>query len=243
MKFLNLVYCLALPALLFSACKKRGDFEVPCKIASFVNDEGNIVTFSHNIWGDPTSIIVDNPGTGKPNIYFKYDNQHRLISTLGTYEGLAHDHLVKYKYGSNNFIVSDTFFVSGYGEDPYNGAIYYSYILRSYTYDAQGRVVRMDNKAVTGPNSFEYFNTWSYDAQGNRVNGQAYDNKPSFLRTSLVLAFINQNYSMNNPATATAYNAKKLPTAFAEQSGGNGAHFLNHRIISINYTCDGRYND
>lgn len=235
----NKYIALAMTVLVaISSCKKRGDFEVPCKIASFVDTEGRTATFSYNVWGDPTSITIDNTTTGKPNLYFKYDNQKRLISTLGTYEGLAHDHLIKYKYGSNNFIVSDTLFVSGYGENPYDGSNYYMYILRSYTYDAQGRVIRMDNKAVSGPYINEYSNTWSYDGQGNRVNGQTYDNKASFLRTNLVFAFINQNYSMNNPSTASAYNSKKLPTAFSLPSNGNGAHFLNHQIVSINYTCN-----
>jgi hypothetical protein len=237
MRLLNLSYLTILASfLLLAGCKKRGTFEVPCKIAQFVNDEGNTVTFSHNVWGDPTSIIVDQPSTGKPNLYFKYDNQHRLTSLLGTYEGMAHDHLVKYKYDGNNFIVSDTFFYSGYGTDPYNGANYYGYILRKYTYDTQGRVIRIDNRV--GGTTNEYANTYSYDAQGNRVNGLPYDNKTSYLRTSLVLAFINQNYSMNNPATAVTYNSKKLPTLFAYPDGTNGAHFLNHRIVSISYTCD-----
>lgn len=241
MKTKTFVGYIVMPLLvfaLFASCKKRGKFEVPCKIAQITDAGGETLTFNHNGWGDPVSIIQSKLGTGRPHFFFIYDNAHRLIELQAKYNDFIYDHLIKYKYNSNQFIESDTMFYSG-GKDTNTNIIHwYGYLLRSYVYDAQGRVVQRDTRV--GGTTIQYTDTFTYDANGNlEVAGTTYDNKASFLRTSLVLAFVTLNYSQNNPSSATSYNSSNLPTAFVYSNPYyNHAKFFNQSVGSITYTCD-----
>lgn len=246
MKFLNLVYCLALPALFFSACKKRGEFEVPCKIEKIISNyhfypedpyEVNISTFTHNVWGDPVSIIQSVPTTGRPHYYFYYDNNKRLKAFKGAYGPEAIDFYTRYFYDNNNFIVRDTTLYSG--ADINNPATFQYTFVNTYTYDSKGRVSKVVTELVGIPQG-NYETNYAYDANGNLTSpGLTYDNKTSYLRTSLVLAFVTRNYSKNNYSTATSYNTKGLPTSFpTDWRNQRIPHFFNTQVSEIEYTCD-----
>ncbi|MBS1660082.1 MAG: hypothetical protein JST68_03425 [Bacteroidetes bacterium] len=66
------------------------------------------------------------------------------------------------------------------------------------------------------PSSFD--TAYSYDVHGNTV-GIGHDNKVNFNRTSRVLQFINQDYSVNNPAAVYTYNKNGLPTTVKSLPG------------------------
>jgi hypothetical protein len=246
MKFLNLIYCLALPALFFStACKKRGQFEVPCKIEKITSlyrfhpedpIQVNVSTFTHNNWGDPVSIIHTTPTTGRPNYYFYYDNKHRLTAFKGDFGNGNIDFYTRYFYDNNNFIVRDTTFYAG--SDINNPASFLEKYANTYTYDPKGRVSKVVSKRVGS--SFEFERTYAYNAQDNLITpGVTYDNKTNFFRTSLVLAFVNRNYSRNNYANAQAYNSKGLPTSFPIDGGNHPLpQLFNTQVNEIEYTCD-----
>lgn len=246
MKFLNLIYCLALPALFLSACKKRGDFEVPCKIEKIISNyhfypedpyEVNISTFTHNAWGDPVSIIQSVPTTGRPNYYFYYDNSRRLKAFKGEYGPETTDSYSRYFYDNNNFIVRDTSWV--YGGNINDPASFLYVYVNNYSYDTKGRISKIVTELVGRPIG-NYETNYTYDANGNLTSpGLTYDNKTSYLRTSLVLAFVTRNYSKNNYSSATAYNNKGLPTSFPTDWRNNRIpHFFNTQVSEIEYTCD-----
>ncbi|AXY76561.1 hypothetical protein D3H65_22300 [Paraflavitalea soli] len=100
MKSLNLLRLAALSAVLFSlSCKKRGQFEVYCKIEQIISKyqynpsypvETNVSTFTHNAWGDPVSIIQSNPQMGIPQSVmekgYSYDANDNLIRSNVTYD-------------------------------------------------------------------------------------------------------------------------------------------------------------
>jgi hypothetical protein len=235
MRLLNLSRLAILVLVLaVTSCQKRGDFEVSCKIESFTDNEGNVATFNYNIWGDPVSIIESNSTTGKPNYYFEYDNKKRLISYTASYANGAIESYTKYHYNSSNFIISDTtFFV----KDPYYPRGWLNVFLTNYTYDSKGRVTKVATEVLDIGAHYE--SNYAYDANGNLIrDGFTYSNKTNYLRTSLVLAFINRNYSMNSQSNATTYNAKKLPTAFDNSNFLNQTRFMNMTISSIDYSCD-----
>lgn len=253
MRSLNLLLRLAVVfiVLLSLSCKKRGHFEVPCKIEKIISNyhfypedpfEVNISTFAHNAWGDPVSIIQSVPTTGRPHYYFYYDNSHRLTSFKAEYGNGNIEYYTRYFYNNNHFIVRDTTWYAG--SDVNNPASFYQTFVNEYSYDSKGRVSKVAFKVLGIPAS-AHETTYSYDAQGNLVRpGVTYDNKTSYLRTSLVLAFVTRDYSMNNYSTALNYNTKGLPTAFpTDWRNQNIPHFFNTQISEIEYTCDDHDND
>jgi hypothetical protein len=254
MKRRNLILSIALlitALAAFTACKKRGDYEVPCKIEKITekyrfNDtdpyEITTATFSYTPWGDPKSIIMSRTSTGKPNYYFYYDNQHRLISRKDMYDdNVTIDLLTRYKYDSNNFIVSDTSWYSG--QDGDDVSTFYAYFVDYYWYDSKGRISKIVTTYSTGIQP--YTREYAYDAQGNMIRpGNTYDNKTNYLRTSLILAFTMRDYSMNNYIPALSYNTKKLPTSYStDWKNVASPRFFNMMVNEIEYTCDSHHND
>lgn len=251
MRLMNLFRLAALCLVIFSlSCKKRGQYEVPCKIDQIISKyrfyetepfEVNVSTFTHNAWGDPVSIIQSLPGTGRPHYYFGYDNNRRLITFRGEYEPTNIDFYTRYFYDNNHFIVRDTTYYWGY--DINNPASFVNKSVSTYTYDSKGRISKVHFEMLGFPDVRDQ--VYSYDAKGNLISeGLTYDNKTSYLRTSLVLAFVTRNYSMNNYSTAQGYNSKGLPTSFPTDWRNNRIpHFFNTQISEITYTCDNNDND
>lgn len=245
MRLTNLLRLALAGGLLFTlSCKKRGDYEVPCKIlkitekyAFYPGDPYQVSTlrFNYTSWGDPKSLIYDQVSTGKPNYYFYYDNQRRLIRYKQEYAPGNVEVLTRYKYNNNNFIVSDTSWYAGTDEN--NTATFQYWWKTDYTYDSQGRV---SQTVVTYFNGYVITKTYSYDANGNAIrSGASYDNKVNFLRTNLVLAFINRDYSMNNEVQALSYNSRNLPTSFSTDWRNQSIPvFINMMANEIEYSCD-----
>lgn len=249
----NFLRFTALSVLLFAtACKKRGQFEVPCKIDQIIykyQPDPNyppteyVSTFTHNVWGDPVSIIQTTPTTGMPHQYFTYDNNRRLKTWMANYGPGSVEYYTKYYYDNNNFIVRDTTWFDGI--DINDLSSFAQRIVTTYSYDSKGRV---SQEVITylGVPVPPRVKTYTYDANDNLVRpGVIYDNKVNFLRTSLVLAFRERDYSKNNYITALSYNSKNLPNTYppSTMEGGGGPTFYNTFANEITYTCDNSYND
>ncbi|WP_276479634.1 hypothetical protein [Paraflavitalea pollutisoli] len=245
MKLMKPLQLTVLAGLLFTlSCKKRGDYEVPCRIKTITekyssnpDDPYEITTlhFNYTSWGDPQSLLFDQVITGRPNYYFYYDNQRRLIKYKQEYFPGNVELVSKYKYNSNNFIVSDSTWFAGFDEnDPSGFADWWTTL---YSYDSQGRVSKTVMNYANGQVQVD---TYNYDARGNlNGDGSGYDNKKNFLRTNLILAFIHRNYSMNNATQALSYNSKNLPTSFSTDWRNHWApSFKNLTAHEITYTCD-----
>ena len=50
-----------------------------------INVNPLIANFSYNKRGDPVTVIYNHVGTGQPDLFFFYDNNHRLTDYVGAY--------------------------------------------------------------------------------------------------------------------------------------------------------------
>jgi hypothetical protein len=195
-------------------------------------------TFQYNAANDPVSVKIVQPGTGHPNLFFKYDRKGNLVEYAGLYtvdyNNATFEFLHRYGY-SKNRIVMDTMWVFGeYANPEASYSKRYVYI----TYDDFNRVA-LDSEVYVKP--FPYINliNHGYDANGNRIASYSYDDKLSVHRTNKVWMFIDRNYSLNNMEGATSYNVLGLPLTFPETpkfsySFANQSYFSSIQIV---YDC------
>jgi hypothetical protein len=74
--------------IIFYGCKKcdlPGNHETSCRIVSINEEYGDKQVFHYTSWGDPEFIDIQDEGTGRPDYYFKYDNQRRLVELQDRY--------------------------------------------------------------------------------------------------------------------------------------------------------------
>jgi hypothetical protein len=184
--------------------------------------------FSYNKNGDPTSVIFNQVGTGRPNLIFRYDKYGRLTDYAGPYTNGMYEFWHHYQY-LNNRIVSDTLF--GFGEIR-NDTLFPSnqYALTTqFEYDAFGRIIKtIQHNVFYYRNLDDVIIIYKYDNNGNLSHRiwyygtpsqrdevfTDYDNQVNIHRTSNVFMFVDANYSINNPIKATSYNNSGLPLAF-----------------------------
>ena len=167
--------------------------------------------FSYNIWGNPVSVLTNDPRTGFPNLFFRYNGTGQLTDYYGTYaDGLGIDFWHKFYYYGGKVIADSVFIwallVNG---DPVNAN---ATARTTYQYDSKNRITRTYTTYSTGG---AYEANYYYDAAGNRqqTNFQAvYDQKLNFHRTNKIWMFLDREYSVNNPFVATKYNSQGLPT-------------------------------
>ena len=264
---------LALAFLLLPGCKKATDFLkdnpsaafCPCQIRQF-SFEGSFyqdtVRFSYNAAGDPVSAIRVQASTGNPNWFFRYDTHGRLTDLIGRYgttdQGGA-ERWNRYFYDAQGRIVKDSAYdFPGVVDDrPVIDPIYYTGVdIVLYEYDLKNRV----SKETFIAGNFTLVTNYTYDAHGNRMapvvtqtSGtrtslavRTYDDKINYHRTSKVWMFIDKDYSVNNPLTATYdYNGFGLPITIVSADGAD-QNFLSVSHCSyaftsaaIKYNCQG----
>lgn len=248
----------------FTACRKEmQDYQLmPAEVASDITDatttttchvtfisgtyeyEPDQLTIRYNAAGNPISVkSAQGPATGRPDLLFRYDAQNRLTDCIGVYSnGNGFESWSKYKYDRKNRIVYDTAFIFGQlGERPTHFMFKH---VTHYTYDDQNRIIKASlvwKKPSDGGGFEEIFN---YDGNGNLVTGQSYDNKKNIHRTHPVFAFIDRDYSVNNPQHATTYH-HGLPTSLYVNPNADYPRgefkFLQFGLtdsISIKYRCN-----
>jgi len=259
-RFYTAAIALVIIVLSFPGCSKLVDYikhpgsgGLPiCAIKSFAfhNDGSEFgddsVVFSYNAAGNPVSAIRRATATGVPNFYFLYDHNNRLTDLIGAYDSdYINNSRVetwnKYYYDASGHIVLDSCFnfpdvVNGQPTTGFLGDVF----LVTFNYDSYDRVTKMTTTFTDAePTRVE---TYSYNAQGNRV-GASYDNKVNFHQTNKIWMFIDRDYSLNNPTTASyTYNGTGLPTKITVAIGGMG--FFNapltvyfYKNASLLYDC------
>ena len=185
-----------------------------CRIKQTVNQptvESTPVTrqFFYNSSNDPVSVTSDGVGTGNPNLVFKYDDQCRLVEYSGIYTNGLYEFVHKYGY-SHNRIVTDTQYVFGtYG----NLTDYFGKRYKYLKYDYLNRIVQ-DSEVFVAPGPLTNVINYSYDMNGNLINGKTYDNKLNPHRTNKIWMFVDRDYSVNNSVTAATYNGVGLPLTY-----------------------------
>ena len=241
-------------AILLSGCKKIeeailkdpcADFKF-CNIKSFTlsgDFPGNKFTFTYDAWGNPLSVSSTAVGTGAPNRQFKYDGLHRLTEYIWPYNNGSFESWTKYVYDASGRIAFDTSYALG-NITPSGPANYLWARLTTYTYDGTCRVIKTSAVALGGKagDTTVYVSLYSYDSNGNLIRpGIVYDNKVNIHRTNKVFMFVDRDYSMNNPFTASKYNAYGLPSTISPPAAGGPFYYFLLRPIfgaTFVYQCD-----
>jgi len=184
----------------------------PLGVGRQVNDT---MWFTYSSSGNPVSGIRAFPSTGYPNFFFRYDHFNKFTDLIGAYGHTALDGVeswTKYFYDGRGRIVRDSFYTF---PEIVNGrptlGVHSGFINTTYEYDSEDRIIKVigDHRNTT----------FSYNEQGNLI-GRVYDDKINIHRTNKIWMFIDRDYSVNNPATATyTYNAVGLPTKIVPFTG------------------------
>ena len=186
---------------------------------------------------NPVAITTPFVGTGSPYRTFHYDQWHRLREFRGAYSNGGFEFWHFYGYDQNGRIGVDTQYV--FASISPTGTLQ---SLQRYThhiqYDAQGRIMEVISEALFG-GGFQA--TYDYDAAGNLIYpGQevVYDNKINFNRSNDIWQFLSRDYSVNNPFTATAYNAAGFPTIIpATPAISWSSEFQRYVPMQVAYGC------
>jgi len=193
---------------------------------SHINDTAK---FYYNSWGDPTKVLFNFPRTARPDLLFRYDSHHRLTDYIGAFgdpeenapTGFEFWH--RYVYVGDR-ITSDTLRLLGsfVGGNP-QGDSHTATVLRYFTYDGQNRITTINEvflgSSLTQQTAFVYNSDGNIAAVWTGSNGHYdreerydhYDSKVNIHRTNAVWQFVDANYSVNNPFTASTYNGSNLP--------------------------------
>lgn len=251
---------LAMALFLLPGCKKVIDYLqenptapfCPCQIKQFNYTglfQSDSVVFSYNAAGDPLTAIRSQPGTGAPNFFFRYDRHGRFSDLLGGYGSTPFSSGLeswdRFFYDNQGRIIMDSayFFPGVVNDNPtIDPHLLTSVSIIRYEYDTKGRI----SKASVFSNSSPWYsNTYSYDASGN-LAGSQYDDKINYHRTNKIWMFIDRDYSVNNPLTATyMYNNFGLPTSIMTLEGNSGNFFsiaftqYDFFRADIKYRCTG----
>lgn len=180
-----------------------------CRVTQISGSYAGPRQFSYNSNNDPVSGNVATPSTGNPNFAFRYNNQGALVEYSGPYsDNTSFEFLHHYGYQQHR-ITTDTLYIFGSYSNPEKS---YSKRIKYLQYDQLNRVATDSEVYIypyTGTTVFRY----EYNQDGNLVNDSynGYDGKMNPHRTNKVWMFIDRDYSLNNPITATAYNSSGLP--------------------------------
>lgn len=198
------------------------------------------VTISYNKWGDPVSVLQNQPGTGHPDGIFRYDNKRRLTDYIGMYSNGGFEFWHRYVYDKGRVVRDTTYFFGIVVDDEPDW--YLDGAVITYEYDQYGRIIHTSQDWFSSP-GFPLDTYYSYDSKGNLViPGVTYDNKVSVHRTNRIWMFIDRNYSLNN-AYATAWNNNGLPTKMGlSDQGGQFAGFYYGSLDTLYYQCKGDAN-
>lgn len=259
--------------MVFTGCRKFFDWkhgghhhDPGCRIKKVTMYEGAdtmYANFNYNHKGDPVSVVISDPSTGRPNLVFRYDHKGRLKEFYAPYSMDANSNYEQwftYRYDWKGRIVSDTAYAFGsvinHVPQPLND--YKSYA--TYEYDAWDRVIKVVRTyvSVNNPEPPVAIEEYVYDEDGNlewwlrssnvtpsvtEIYMGPYGNKRNVRHTHKVWQFIDRNYSINEEAGAVAHNAAGLPLRYEQL--GDASRYLLYSINATNadleYTCHGKH--
>jgi hypothetical protein len=223
---------LALIFILFYGCKKcdlPGKDEPSCRIVSINEEYGDKQVFHYTSWGDPEFIDIEDEGTGRPDLYFKYDDQRRLVELQARYSTEnSFERLTRFYYEGDK-VVKDSSFIFPTSDDLY----FYEFSEGLYVYDNYDRIIEYSNVRYSrdmdgGGLQVESSgtNNYTYPAE------DPYKGNRNYLAGNRVLMFVNQYYNKTTPAES--YNDLGYPTKF---STGQYASILGYQVFDIQYDC------
>ncbi|QJB33591.1 hypothetical protein HF329_20650 [Chitinophaga oryzae] len=239
------LYCAIIAVLLLPACLKPGPIIVPPghptariiqlkELDPLYSDSSRV---AYNQPGNPVSITPSSVSTGYPMWLFRYDNQHRLIASVGAYDNGLNMFEMAHRYVLNaaGRIISDTTFVFGTFDTTVTPLRITGQGVRttSYNYDSYSRITQtVTTDLVPDIPRFRTTVNYSYNNTGNAwkivtirveipyphaipdtsITYPVYDNKPNFHRLHPVWQFVDRDYNTNNPGNAISYDTYGLAT-------------------------------
>jgi hypothetical protein len=220
--------------ILFYGCKKcdlPGEHEQSCRIVSINEEYGDKQVFHYTSWGDPEFIDIENEGTARPDLYFKYDNQRRLVELQHRYTAENHfESLTRFYYeGDGKRVVKDSTFIFPSSDDLY----FYAYTEGLYSYDSYDRIIEYSYVRYYGNmdgagGQVEVSETFTYDYPAE----DPYQGNRNYLAGNRVLMFVNAYYHKTTPAES--YNDLGYPTKF---SNGQTPSMVGYEVFDIQYDC------
>jgi len=257
----NQFYFYAIIAAMVAApslgCKKIAEkiLEDPCADIRFCNIKSysfpgfgtsfapNTASFTFDGYGNPLKVVNTFVSTGAPDLIFRYDALHRLSEFFRPYANGEFETWSKYVYDASGRVAFDTTYVFGSITPLWPPTDFTQRRLTTYEYDGTCRVIKTSTIGIGGveDGSPPIVNTYTYDADGNLIRpGISYDNKVNIHRTNKVFMFVDRDFSMNNPFTASTYNGFGLPQMVGSPTAGPSVYFL-QRVTDHStfvYQCD-----
>lgn len=242
-KYLNVCMAMIVSLLILQGCKKAVDFlenhpyagQGFCQVGQFSYLNSYLVPdtmiFTYNLLNNPvTGIRHPRSSTGYPNFIFRYDKYNRFTDLIGAFDINNIEYGVeswdRYFYDSFNRIIKDSSYIfpSIVNGEPALGGHAQIQII-TYEYDSKNRV----SKEIKVFGARALTSTYTYDQHGN-LAGIPHDNKINIHRTNKIWMFLDKDYSINNPATASyTYNNYGLPIKIVPNTG-------TMEFMSIGYT-------
>ena len=252
--FLLMLASLSGMLAIFSSCQKEMDVArsgddilgtplpttgLYCRIESIWENPGEsdqkFWLIGYDEFENPTFITTPVPATGQPFRTFKYDTWHRLREYRGEYSNGNYEFWHFYGFDLNGRIGVDTSYSLG-AMGPDGPLTYFERSISQIEYDAQGRIIKVVTDTQINPSHTEI--NYSYDGTGNLVQaGVTYDNKTHMNRTNDIWMFLRRDYSMNNPFSASDYNATGFPTAINQPMGTAPWLMSDLSNCQIGYSC------
>jgi hypothetical protein len=173
-----------------------------------------VYTFTYDRLGKPLTVKHPIVATGSPNAVFQYDKYGRLSGFVRPYDNNLYETYNKYFYNGRNEIFKDSQYTFGpYIDSVPVGVVQYGGAVHWYKYDGSGRIIQRTDSFFGGEPAGDVVN-FTYDGNGDLVNGASYDNRVSYRRTNAIWMFLSNDYSVHNAFQSESYNAYGLPLAF-----------------------------
>ncbi|HZE84396.1 MAG TPA: hypothetical protein VE035_08805 [Puia sp.] len=228
-----IVYTLLIVGLLSVSCHKintddfrhklqNGNADLrQCVIREIGSDSPEVFSrrvFVYNERKDPVSATPAGIATGSPQWLFFYDKKGRLIQFIGIYnDTTSFEFWHKYFYDNQDRIIGDSVYDIG-NSSHFDESVQLGLI--TFTYDHLNRIIEKSisirftpiNNSFSPPPPINLF--YSYNAAGN-ASEVAFDNKLNPSLTNKIWRFLNNDYSINNSLSATAYNEHGFPLHFS----------------------------
>jgi hypothetical protein len=205
-------------------------------------DTPGIAKFSYGLHGGPTMVQFNTVSTDRGgHLLFQYDKKRRLtdyFSPMSMDPNTNYAFWYHYTYDQQNRVLVDTCYLFGaiVNGVPQPNETYKS--SGNYTYDTLGRITQVRRLYFqNGVPVYVYVYNYAYDGRGNLAGYGPYDDRVNIHRTNKVWQFIDRNYSMNNPATATDHNSFGYPLQFNSPDDMIFAYRIDLRQSEIEYHC------
>ena len=200
----------------------------PCRIVSINEEYGDRLDFYYTSWGDPELMDIQDEGTARTDIFFKYDNQKRLVELQERYRENGFEGIKRFYYEADK-VVKDSIFIFPASDLSW----FYACEVGKYLYDNYDRIIEYNfirYSTVFGGFDEEMRDTLRY----NYPSEDPYTGNRNYSTGNRVLMFVNKDY--NKTTEAVSYNDFGYPTKFSDTQN---LFMAGYPVRDIQYDCSG----